>query len=329
MEGGLPSRQTVNAVGGRPRARDVRVGCRLWTLDGDRTVRTTVTGVTTAQAREVLDVRTEHVTFTVAPDQLLGTPDGWVHARDAQDTVLAWTPARKLNRIRLSIAPGYALGYFVGATCADGTVGGNYISLVVNDKEFALRYARYLTSATGLAARLEAVTRPSGYLGREVPGFRVRVVSSYLADLMRQYVGGDAHHLRQAFPRVVLRDRETFDGFLDGYRDGDGCQVNTWPARALISANVPFLAELARIVGARFTPRTDGKASRLFVADSWPSRGTFRAERHPLQLRESSWTQVHQLRSRVTTGKPYTLYGFRLDPRPGFLINGHLARQPW
>ncbi|WP_237522425.1 hypothetical protein [Streptomyces sp. SID1328] len=51
-----------------------------------------------------------------------------MHARDAQDTVLAWTPARKLNRVRLSIAPGYPLGYVVGATCADGIVGGNYVS---------------------------------------------------------------------------------------------------------------------------------------------------------------------------------------------------------
>ncbi|MGW3339742.1 hypothetical protein ACWDCL_19950 [Streptomyces sp. NPDC001009] len=329
VEGGVPSRQTVNAVGGRLRARDVRVGCHLWTLDDARTVRTTVTGVTSVKVSEVLDVVTDHVTFTVAPDQLLGTPDGWVHARDAEGTVLSWTQARKLNRVRLTMTPGYSLGYFVGATCADGTVGRNYVSLVVNDEDFAVRYAGHLTAATGLTARPEAVTRPSGYLGREVPGFRVRVVSSYLADLMRQYVGGDAHHLRQGFPRVVLRDRETFDGFLDGYGDGDGCRVKTWQARALISANVPFLAELARIIGARFTPRTDKKASRLFVADSWPSRGTFRAEQHPIELRESGWTQVLQVRRRITRDKPYTLYGFRLDPRPGFLINGHLARQPW
>ncbi|MFF3862179.1 hypothetical protein [Streptomyces sp. NPDC002209] len=118
---------------------------------------------------------------------------------------------------------------------------------MANDEEFATKYARSLTVATGLSARLEAVTRPSGYLGRDVPGFRVRVVSSYLADLMRQYVGGDAHHMRQRFPRVVLRDEETFGGFLDGYEDGDGCRIPRWPARVLTSANVQFLAELAEI----------------------------------------------------------------------------------
>lgn len=222
-----------------------------------------------------------------------------------------------------------SFGYMIGANCADGTVGKNYASLVVNDEGFASRYAACLTAATGLPARLEAVTRPSGYLQREAPGFRVRVVSSYLADLLRQYVGGDAHHMRQRFPRVVLRDRETFEGFLDGYMDGDGFRPKSWGARLLVSSNVPFLSELAQVVGARFTPRANGLASRLVVADSWPSRGTFQPEEHPLQLRESTWAQVHEVRQRTAKDKPFTLYSYCLDPYPGFLVNGHLTRQPW
>ncbi|MGW3986166.1 hypothetical protein [Streptomyces sp. NPDC004830] len=285
--------------------------------------------MTSVRTREVVEVVTDHLTFTVAPDQLLGTPDGWVHARDAGGTVLAWTPARKLCRVRLAIEPGRDLGYFVGATCSDGTVGRNYVSLVVNDEDFAARYAASLTAATGLPARLEAVTRPSGYLRRDVPGFRVRVVSSYLADLLRQYVGGDAHHLRQNFPRVVLRDMETFEDFLDGYTDGDGYRSASWSGRLLVSANVPFLTELAQVVGARFTPRPGRPAAQLVVADSWASRGTFKPEHHPLQLRETTWTQVHEVRRRVTTNKPYTLYDYRLHLYPGFLVNGHLVRQAW
>ncbi|MER6224677.1 hypothetical protein ABT189_29690 [Streptomyces sp900105755] len=277
-----------------------------------------------------MDVVTDHLTFTVAPDQLLGTPDGWVHARDAAGAVLAWTPPRKLCRERLTIKLGYEFGYMIGAGCSDGTVGKNYVSLVVNDEKFAERYATCLTAATGLAARLEAVSRPSGYLRKEAPGFRVRVVSSYLADLMRQYTGGDAHHMRQRFPRVVLRDLETFEGFLEGYTDGDGFRSKTWRGRLLVSANVPFLADLAEVIGARFTPRTNGTASHLVVADSWLSRGVFRPERHPLQLSESTWVEVREVRPRTAgSAKPFTLYSFRLDPHPGFLVNGHLARQPW
>ncbi|WP_246101437.1 hypothetical protein [Streptomyces cyaneus] len=284
----------------------------------------------TVKVREVVDVVTDHLTFTVAPDQMLGTPDGWVHARDTEGTVLAWTHARKLCRERLTIKPGYEFGYMLGANCSDGTVGKNYVSLVVNDEGFALRFAACLTAATGLPARLEAVTRPSGYLQRDAPGFRVRVVSSYLADLMRQYVGGDAHHMRQRFPRVVLRDSETFEGFLDGYTDGDGFRPKTWAARMLVSSNAAFLSELAQVVGAKFTPRGNGLASHLVVADSWPSRGTFKPEQHPLGLAEATWVEVRDVRlRRAESPKPFTLYSYRLDPYPGFLVNGHLARQPW
>ena len=120
-----------------------------------------------------------------------------------------------------------------------------------------MRYSRVFIDAIGyemapvvvstaeLEARVEAVSRPSGFTSRDTPGFRVRVVSSYLADLLRQYAGGDAHHMRQQFPRVVMSSLDTFRGFLDGYADGDGYRVKeaTGKGRGLISANTPFLQE--------------------------------------------------------------------------------------
>ncbi|MFF9068474.1 hypothetical protein ACF09E_24305 [Streptomyces sp. NPDC014891] len=153
---GLTSKMLVNLVGGCVQAKNVAPGSIMWTLDGDRTVRTSVVNVTAVKARAAVDVVTEHMTFSASPDLLLTTPDGWEHAADV-----------------------------------------------------AARYATALTACTGLLARLEAVTRPSGFLKRDLPGFRVRVVSSYLSDALRHYAGGDAHHMRQAFPRVVLRDIDT------------------------------------------------------------------------------------------------------------------------
>lgn len=187
------------------------MGSKLWSLDGTRSVQTAVVEVTAVKAREVVDVVTDRVTFTVAANQELSTPDGWVPAVDAAGCVLAWTHTKKLCRERLTIRPGYEFGYFVGATCADGTVGKNCVSLVVNEEHFAARYAECLTKANGLPARLEPVTRPSGYLKRDVPG--------------------------------------------PDHRD--------------------------------------------------------------VQLR------------RAEGAKPFTLYSYRLDPHPGFLVNGHLVRRPW
>ncbi|WP_327415563.1 hypothetical protein [Streptomyces sp. NBC_01233] len=285
--------------------------------------------MTAVKAREVVDVVTDGKTFTVAPDQLLRTRDGWIPAGDAAGSTVVWTPPRKLCRTRLTMRPGYEFGYLVGATCADGTVGKNYVSLVVNDLGFAAKYATCLTSATGLPARLEPVMRPSGFLQRDIPGFRVRVVSSYLADVLRQYVGGgDAHHMRQGFPRVVMKDLATVEGFLDGYADGDGCRLKRWHGRTITSANVPFLAELAAIIGARFSP-LNGKASQLVVTDRWQRRGTFVAEEHSIHLVERQSATVSEVRPHTATGaKPFTLYTYRLDPCLGFLVNGHLVRAP-
>ncbi|MFF3606433.1 hypothetical protein [Streptomyces sp. NPDC002463] len=253
---GPTSKLLVNLVDGCAQAKNVVPGSAMWTLDGDRTVRTTVVDVAAVKGRQAVDVVTDHMTFTAGPDLLLLTPDGWTRAADAAGKTVAWTHAKKLCRERLTIRPGYEFGYFVGATCADGTVYKNYVSLIVNDEGFTSRYAAALTACTGLSAKVESVTRPSGYLKRDVSGFRVRVVSSYLSDAIRHYVGGDPHHMRQRFPRVVLRDIDTFRGFLDGYTDGDGCRV-TWgkyEGRVVASANVPFSTEWAPIIGARFTP---------------------------------------------------------------------------
>ncbi|WP_406081526.1 hypothetical protein OG468_19185 [Streptomyces zaomyceticus] len=93
-------------------------------------------------------------------------------------------------------------------------------------------------------------------------------------------------------------------------------------------ANVPFLAELAQIVGARFTPPKRGPRSLLYGTDGWAGRGTFAPEEHPIHPPESSWINVQEVRPRPGT-KPFTFYSYRLAPYPTFLVNGHLVREPW
>ena len=164
----VPSRQVVDAVGGRKRAADVRTGDQLWTLVNGAVVPTTVTSVDSRQAREVVEVSTEGGTFQVTADHPLATPQGWVEAEDVEGRFIEWTPTRKLCRERPTPRPGYDF-----------------------DRDFAKKLAYSLHAATGLDAGAESVPRPSGSTGRDTPGYRVRVVSSYLPDLQRQYVGSD------------------------------------------------------------------------------------------------------------------------------------------
>jgi GTP cyclohydrolase I len=149
--------------------------------------------------------------------------------------------------------------------------------------------------------------------------------SSYLAELIRQYVGGDAHHLRQRFPRVVLSDESTFAGFLDGYVDGDGYRSKQGAGRKVMSGNVPFLIDLSNIIGARFSP-SSSRVSGLYIADSWMRRHGFSRESHRTDLIESRWVPVEEVRPVHADGnKPFTVYSFTCEPHPTFLVSGHLS----
>lgn len=322
----VPSKQLVNAVGGAKPAAAVEAGDRLWTLHEGRVVPTTVTDVTSRKSRQIVEIETEQGTLRVTADHPFATPHGWMEAKDLEGRQVEWTFPRSLCRVRYMPERNYSLGYVVGAVCADGTVSPRCISLVVNSEAFARRFAQHLHEAFNITARLEPVTRPSGFTGRQTPGFRVRIVSSYLAALFRQYLGGDAHHMRQCFPRVVLDSPEVFKGFLDGYIEGDGCRSKYSDGCTVVSGNVPFLQELSTLVGARFTPDVKRSASRLYVADSWFRKHGFQQESHRTDLIESSWVKVKRVTPLEAAGKkPWTVYSFRCEPYPTFLINGHLT----
>jgi GTP cyclohydrolase I len=322
----VPSKQYVNAVGGQKQAAEVKLGDELYTLAGGEVAKTTVTHISPRKVRDLVEVVTEKGSFRVTPDHPVATPHGWMEARDVAGTSIEWTHARKLCRDRPSRAIGRDFGYMIGAVCADGTVGENYISLIVNDFAHARKFAFAVLDSTDFDARIEPVSRPSGFTRRDTPGYRVRVVSPYLAGLMRPYSGGDARHMRQRFPKVVLRDLETFRGFLDGYIDGDGYRAPQKKGAVIVSGNVRFLGDLAKVSGARFTPAGKG-SSHLWVADSWYRRHGFKAEYdEPSTLLESEWARVLDVRPVAAAGaKPYTVYGFKCEPHPTFLISGHLT----
>lgn len=322
----VPSKQLVNAVDGTRQAQTVRAGDQLWTLHEGRVVPTTVTNVSRRKARELVAVETEKGTIYLTPDHPLATPDGWKEAKDVAGAHVEWTAPRSLCRRRYRPQAGRDFGYAVGALAADGTVSDRYVSLVVNEEAFAQRFAESVKAAFGVEAKLEPVERPSGYTGRQTPGYRVRIVSSYLADLFRQYTGSDAHHMRQQFPRVVLNDQETFEGFLDGYVEGDGFRNKRCDGRTIVSGNVAFLQELADLIGARFTPSQKQPASRLYVADSWQHKHGFKQESHRTDLAESHWVKVQSVTPCTAIGKKfYTVYSFTCEPYPTFLVNGHLT----
>ena len=116
-----------------------------------------------------------------------------------------------------------------------------------------------------------------------------------------------------------------FNGFLDGYIDGDGCRSRYTAGRTVVSGNVPFLIDLSNIIGASFSPSST-RASHLYIADSWMRRHGFLQESHRTDLIESRWVPVEEVHPISAVGrKPYTVYSFTCEPHPTFLVSGHLA----
>jgi len=138
----VPSKQIVNAVGGAKPARSVQVGDRLWTLEQGRLKETTVVAVSSHKTRDVVEVATESGRFRVTADHPVMTEEGWREAQDLKPrTRVEWINPGSLCREGRQPQPGYALGYELGATAADGSIQyGRRISLTVKSSELATKY---------------------------------------------------------------------------------------------------------------------------------------------------------------------------------------------
>jgi GTP cyclohydrolase I len=117
-------------------------------------------------------------------------------------------------------------------------------------------------------------------------------------------------------------------GFLDGYCDGDGYAVGSG-GRFVVSANRPFLDDLAQYLGTHVAEAPDGCA-RVYVSSRWDRAGWY--GRHGFHQEtefyvpvDSAHVTVVEVRPLPAGRKPHTVYTFRCAPYPTFLVAGHLT----
>jgi GTP cyclohydrolase I len=332
----VPSKQVINTVDGSRPARLVREGDRLWTLDQGFLKQTSVTKIMSRKTRDIVEVRTDRGRFEVTPDHPVKTPEGWQEAgRLEPGTQVEWVSGRALCRVPYAPVHGYAIGYVIGAIASDGSIqDGRRVCLVVKDRRVAEKYRAMLTEAfPGCASMIEAVTVPSSFSKREIPMFRVRTVSSAIAEKLCRWLSVSEKGSRSKtktfrFPRVVTSSQEMMRGFLDGYCDGDGWEGKKGE-RWLSSSNHAFLAELAEYVQ---TPGGGGRSGveRLRISKRWHQPGWygkhgFRQESEFYVPLDSTSATVVGVRRLAAAKKPHTVYSFTCQPYPTFLIAGHLT----
>lgn len=331
----VPSKQLVDAVGGQKRAADVLVGDWLYTIDRGEITTTRVVAVSSRKTRHLVCIDADSsASIYVTAEHPVMTSEGWVRAGDlkAGDEV-EWVRPHQYPQRRYPVTEGYDLGYALGAVAADASIqDGRRISLCVRSRAFAERFAAAFGRAFGRTPRLEPIQVPSGFLGRNLPMFRVRVVSSYIAGLMLRWFGccGPTKETKTfRLPRGVLQSREMTQGFLDGYIDGDG-HVLPKSGRVIISSNGQFMQELGAVVGSRPAAARTG-ISTLYISDRWHQAGWygrsgFVPATEPYDMRDSKYVRVKAVSKRPCFGdKPFTVYTFTCSPHPTFCITGILT----
>jgi len=166
----VPSKQSVNAVGGAKPARAVKPGDRLWALDRGHLKETVVTRVTSRKTREVVEVRTTRGRFRLTPEHPVMTGSGWREAKDLEaGTKVEWINPRSLRRRPHPPKPGYAPADVLGAITPDGSVqDGRRITLVVKSARLA---GKFIVSANTkvLAALAEYLDTPLALTGTDGP----------------------------------------------------------------------------------------------------------------------------------------------------------------
>jgi GTP cyclohydrolase I len=331
----VPSKQIVNAVDGARPARTIKPGDQLWTLETGYLQKTTVTAVGHRKTRDMVEVATNRGRIRLTSDHPVMTQAGWREAADiAPGDSIEWVNPHTLCRRSHPAQPGYPLGYVLGATAADGSVqDGRRICLVVKSEIFARKYCEMWQEAFPSSnAVIEQVTVPSGFLHKKIPMRRVRIVSRDIGEKFCRWLGiaerGSRSKTRTFhFPRVVTSSREMMQGFLDGYCDGDGHRVG--PGRFIVSANQGFLEELGGYLQTPVGRMRDG-IGRVYVSAQWDRPGWF--SKHGFHQDSDFYVPADSLHAQVLSArrlrpgkKPFTVYSFKCEPYPTFLVGGHLT----
>jgi GTP cyclohydrolase I len=331
----VPGRQIVNAVGGARRALFVKPGDKLWTLEHGYLQQTTVTSVAHRKTREIVELTTTRGRIRLTPDHPVMTRGGWREAGGlAPGDAVEWVNPHSLVRRSHRAQPGYALGYVLGATAADGSIqDGRRINLTVKSEVFASKYCEMWQDAfPSSTPAVEHVMVPSSFLRKQIPMHRVRVVSRDIGHKFCRWLGISEEGSRSKtrsfhFPRVVTSSRDMMQGFLDGSCDGDGHRVG--PGRCIVSANQSFLHELGGYLQTPVGKATDG-TGRVYVSANWDRPGWF--GKHGFHQEsdfylpfDSTDAEVLCVRRLPPAKKPTTVFSFKCEPYPTFLVGGHLT----
>ncbi len=327
----VPGVQVINAVKGAKRAREVKLGDKLWTLKNGVPVQTNVTEISNYKSPSLIALEINKKTIRITPDHPIKTENGWVEAGKLRvgDNVECINP-HTLSKTQFAFNLNYDLGYALGTIAADGSIqDARRVSVEVNERDFAERYKGALRGAFGLHANIETIHKPSGFLKKTITQYRVRFVSSQIAKRLLNLLclpmnlGSRSKTKKFKFPEIVLSKKEIMKGFLNGYIDGDGSPSGKSGGNIIISSNYPFIKRLAEVLCTTVMEKNDVTyyvyVSRKWDKVGWHGKPGFTKKIIPLNFSESRFCKIMNIKKIM---KPTKVYAFKCSPYATFLVSG-------
>lgn len=332
----VPGDQLVNGVGGAKRAREFKVGDKLWTLQHGVPVPTKISKISTRNVEALVELFLANgKSLRVTADHPIKTEHGWLEAGDIQEgDRVEYINPKTLSKRQFDLRINYDLGYVLGAVASDGSIqDARRICLEVSDKKFASKFSKALEGAFSAETKIENISKPSGFLKKKIPQYRVRLVSSQIAKRLLNFLalphnlGSKSKTKKFHFPKIVLAGKDVMQGFLDGYIDGDGSKSGTSGGNVIISSNKTFLSELADVLETVVMNRSSSVVSSVYVSSRWHKPGWFgkhgfQQQEPYLRLGESEFMFVVGTRK---IEKRTKVYSFKCAPHNTFLISGVLT----
>ncbi len=319
-------------------AEKIKEGDEVLTFEKDgNLLNTKVKKVFKRKVNEIYEIKIDKdIAVKTTGEHPIYTKDkGWVRAKDlkAGDEVVTLKCRRGIKgRRNLNIKKGYSLGYFIGTLASDGSIWRNQVRLEVNNRDFAEKFAAAIKDSFDLIAKVEEITKPSGFLKRAIKQYRVRVVCGELVRIVKDMFGGDKKTLTFSLPKVVLESEEVFRGFLHGYLDGDGSiywdKKGKFKYARIFSNNKPFLEEIGKILGAKVEIHK-GKECTLHIPTQWLFKlkkkryfKPFTPTEDIFEFKNYRLAKVKSVKRKLSVNKPYIVYNFHCSPHNTFIING-------
>ncbi|MFH1504856.1 MAG: GTP cyclohydrolase I, partial [Candidatus Omnitrophota bacterium] len=155
-------------------AAKIKKGEELLTFNSKKELAyTKVESVLKRRVNEIYEIDIDGgIRIKVTPEHPVYVRDkGWARAEDLkrEDEVIIVKCRKGIKRRKdLNIKRGYNLGYFIGTIASDGSIWRNQTRLEVNSQEFAKKFASALKEAFGLNAKIETISKPSGFLKKTI-----------------------------------------------------------------------------------------------------------------------------------------------------------------